>query len=86
MFSSQKINSEELSSELIVLKKEIIGICAYEPGCDTVSYSYTLCELGKRKCNQLSIMRCDEISKMCRNINCNLVFTHNTFPTKCYCS
>jgi len=86
---SNKFFSEDNTSEKIVLEKEIIGICAYEPGCNTVSYSYTLRELGEKKCkrcNKLSIFRCDEISKMCENINCNLVFDHHAFPSICHCS
>jgi len=81
--------SEDLPSEEIILEKKIIGICAYEPGCDTVCYSYTLKELGKRKCKKcikLYYSRCNSEYKMCQNINCNLVFTHDEFSNICHCT
>ena len=82
--SSRNSFSEDEDSE-----KEIIGICAYEPGCDTVSYSYTIRKLGKRKCKrctQLWIFRFDTISKMCENTKCNLIYDHCAFPSICPCS
>ena len=87
--SENDLSSKNFFSEDLPYEKEIIGICAYEPGCNTVSYSYTIRKLGKKKCKrctELCIFRSDTISKMCQNIECNLVFDNDVFPSICPCS